>query len=78
MRGASPHPPSAIAAAPSATAGAGGRTALDGSHRKSEGLMPGTCSLIEDMYYCGKDCDLRDYDFEPMDADVRDGMCAGA
>ena len=42
--------------------GAGGRTSLD-DHRKTEGLMPGTCSLIEDMYYCGDDCEPCDYDF---------------
>ena len=42
--------------------GAGGRTALD-DRRKSEGVMPGRCSLVEDMYYCGKECDLCDYDF---------------
>ena len=43
--------------------GAGGATSLNAGMSKAEGVRPGTCSLQDDMYFCGSQCDVCDYDF---------------
>ena len=29
----------------------------------AHGVLPGTCSSIDDMFYCGHSCDVCDYDY---------------